>query len=240
MWCRAVWDGLALGTRLPPFAWEGFGGAGAGGVRGAGGEPGQSLCSGRLVLRKVGSGAELAEPSQGRGSPGHPTPLRCSLAMVLSRPADYRAGFGGSSRQINLFLTPSPGIAGLLGLGFIKAWRAWCSSPGQQGCGQGCGQDPSPALTGWHGRPGGTEGLPPRLLALPGRTPAHCKNFPVGFGENPAGQCGGMLPPLLLPTFPAKNKEHGKKKKAKQPSLREKPVLTGRKMGTNSRKRSYF
>lgn len=208
-------------------------------MRGAGGEPGQSLCSGRLVLGKAGSGAELAEPGQGQGSPGHPTLMRCSLVMVLSCPADYHAGFSGSSRQINLFSTPSPGIAGLLGLGFIKAWRAWCSSPGQQSPWDAVRIHPLPSLAGT-AAPGGTEGLPPRLLSLPGGAPGHCKNFPVGFGENPVGQCGGMLPPLLLPTFPAKNKENGEKKKAKQPSLRDKTVLAGRKMGTNSRKRSYF
>lgn len=61
----------------------------------------------------------------------------------------------------------------------------------------------------------GTDGLAPRpalLPALPGRAPGSDKKFPVGFGENPAGQCGGALSPLLLlPTFPAKKKQNRKK-----------------------------
>lgn len=90
-----------------------------------------------------------------------------SLAVFSSRPTDYRANFCGSSRQINLFSAPSPGTVGSLGLRLIKAWRAWCSSPGWQSLCDAVRIRPLPSLVGTAPRRG-TGGLPPRPRTAPG------------------------------------------------------------------------
>lgn len=84
------------------------------------GELVQTPCSYWSVLGKVGSGAELAEPSWGRGSPGHP------MAACLGRgkhpmPAPEQISHHQSSERL-----PCPASALFPGCVFVTSYQLAC------------------------------------------------------------------------------------------------------------------
>lgn len=77
----------------------------------------------------------------------------------------------------------------------------------------GRGQDPSPALADWHSRPEGHRWAPPEAphcsRLCQGVLQAVTKSFPLALGKTLWASAEGHCPRLLLlPTFPAKNKQN--------------------------------
>lgn len=82
---------------------------------------------------------------------------------------------------------------------------------------------------------------PALLPALPGADLGSHKKYMLALGKIPQGSVEGHCP--LSSSFPPsllKISKAGEKKKQTTPNLRETGAHWERKMGTNSRKRSYF